>query len=228
MSNYTLPNHSNNNKRLRVSKYTCDICNYFCEKYKELSNHKRIHQTEGSQTLSIDLPIQDVSTVDEEPTYSDVEESDTDIGLDPSEDSTVTDIRKFFFFFFFGPIKYSHNVKSVKVSAQENIDASYKTSCHFEEEEGLAHVYNQRNIDTSNFTTADLLSIHLYDLILESNVPRECYRKIVRFVNTVIRDHQKLLQGRFINWFIITMDLLFFLKNHLIQSLSTVQLLKLF
>ncbi|KAI9332560.1 hypothetical protein BD770DRAFT_34798 [Pilaira anomala] len=156
MSNYTLPNHSNINKRLRVSKYTCDICNYFCEKYKELSNHKRIHQTEESQILPIDLPVQDEPIMDNETTDSDVEDSDADTDLDPSEDSTAADI----------------------LSAQENIDVPYKTSCHFEEEEDLTHVYNQRNIDTSNFTRADLLSIHLYDLILESNVPRECYRKI--------------------------------------------------
>lgn len=52
------------------------------------------------------------------------------------------------------------------------------------------------NIDQNSFCTAELLSIHLYDIISENNVSRDCYRRLVRFVNTVIRDNKKLLQGK--------------------------------
>lgn len=52
------------------------------------------------------------------------------------------------------------------------------------------------NIDQNSFCTAELLSIHLYDIVSENNVSRDCYRRLVRFVNTVIRDNKKLLQGK--------------------------------
>ncbi|KAI8050095.1 hypothetical protein BDF21DRAFT_184095 [Thamnidium elegans] len=45
----------------------------------------------------------------------------------------------------------------------------YKTGCTFEENEGQSHIYHQNN-----------------------NVPRECYRQLVRFANTIIRDIQKI------------------------------------
>lgn len=79
----------------------------------------------------------------------------------------------------------------------EEYNVPYQTGCTFENEEGNTHIYTQGHIDSKTFTRSELLSIHLYDIICENNVSRECYRKLVRFVNTVIRDHSKLIQGIF-------------------------------
>ncbi|KAG2228512.1 hypothetical protein INT48_006675, partial [Thamnidium elegans] len=68
----------------------------------------------------------------------------------------------------------------------------YKTGCTFEENEGQSHIYHQSNVDQHTFTITELLSIHLFDIVSDNNVPRECYRQLVRFANTIIRDIQKI------------------------------------
>jgi hypothetical protein len=41
----------------------------------------------------------------------------------------------------------------------------------------------------------ELYSIYLADLIEEYAVPRECHRQIVRLMNTMIRDHDTMMEG---------------------------------
>ena len=78
-------------------------------------------------------------------------------------------------------------------------NTSYKTTGVIEEGvEGRACVYDFRstqNIDSNTYTTSELISVELYDLINDFSVPRDCYRKLVRLMNTMIRDTEKLARG---------------------------------
>lgn len=72
----------------------------------------------------------------------------------------------------------------------------YKSACRFGDSEGYAHIYDSvGGIDSSTFTRIQLLSIYLNHLMCEYRIPREAYRKIVRFVNTCIRDHELIMSG---------------------------------
>ncbi|OAD71018.1 hypothetical protein PHYBLDRAFT_148233 [Phycomyces blakesleeanus NRRL 1555(-)] len=68
---------------------------------------------------------------------------------------------------------------------------TYKASCNFEAgDEG--HVYGDNIFTENTFTTSQLLSIELYDIVTSFNVPTECHRQLVNLMNTVFRDHDKL------------------------------------
>ncbi|OAD65483.1 C2H2-type zinc finger transcription factor [Phycomyces blakesleeanus NRRL 1555(-)] len=70
---------------------------------------------------------------------------------------------------------------------------SYKCACNFEDSEGEAHIYNSSQISTNTFTKAELMSIHLSQLMLQHRIARAAYRDIVQFINTVIRDHDNIM-----------------------------------
>ncbi|CEP07672.1 hypothetical protein [Parasitella parasitica] len=48
------------------------------------------------------------------------------------------------------------------------------------------------NVGPNSYTTSELISIELYDLVKEFSIPRDAYRKLVRLMNTTIRDNDKL------------------------------------
>ncbi|CEP16793.1 hypothetical protein [Parasitella parasitica] len=59
----------------------------------------------------------------------------------------------------------------------------------------LACVYDcstLQEIGENIYTTSELVSIELYDLVKDFTIPREAYRRLVRLMNTVIRDKEKL------------------------------------
>jgi hypothetical protein len=80
------------------------------------------------------------------------------------------------------------------------IDTKYKTSGVIDDgSDDLACVYDCRsieNIGPNSYCTSELISIELYDLIKEFSIPRDAYRKIVRLMNTTIRDNDKLARGK--------------------------------
>ncbi|OAD65336.1 hypothetical protein PHYBLDRAFT_176248 [Phycomyces blakesleeanus NRRL 1555(-)] len=70
---------------------------------------------------------------------------------------------------------------------------SYKCACNFEDSEGEAHIYDSSQISTNTFIKAELMSIHLSQLMLQHRIARAAYRDIVQFINTVIRDHDDIM-----------------------------------
>ncbi|OAD74819.1 hypothetical protein PHYBLDRAFT_61130 [Phycomyces blakesleeanus NRRL 1555(-)] len=70
---------------------------------------------------------------------------------------------------------------------------SYKCTCNFEDSEGEAHIYDSSQISTNTFTKAELMSIHLSQLMLQHRIAKAAYRDLVRFINTVIRDHNDIM-----------------------------------
>lgn len=59
-----------------------------------------------------------------------------------------------------------------------------------------AFVYNCRGVDKNSFTKAELLSIHLSQLITKHQISRAAYREVVRFVNTTLRDYNEMKSGK--------------------------------
>ncbi|KAG2193951.1 hypothetical protein INT47_003521 [Mucor saturninus] len=95
------------------------------------------------------------------------------------------------------------NVETVRVSPSANASQSnffdpieqrtFKASCNFSPgDEG--HVHDEASIQEHAFTTSQLMSIELYDIVTSFQVSSECHRQIVRLMNTVIRDHEKLAE----------------------------------
>ena len=56
-------------------------------------------------------------------------------------------------------------------------------------------MYNCDRGNLNGFTKAEKLSIFLSQLIKDHNIKRDAYREIVRYVNTVIRDHDEMMKG---------------------------------
>ncbi|CEP08941.1 hypothetical protein [Parasitella parasitica] len=60
----------------------------------------------------------------------------------------------------------------------------------------LACVYdcsNLQEISSENtYTTSELIFVELYDLVNDFTIPRKAYRRLLRLMNTVIRDKEKL------------------------------------
>jgi hypothetical protein len=77
-----------------------------------------------------------------------------------------------------------------------NLNIPYKTKGNIQEGDDPAILYDCNTIHGDDFTTAQLLSIQLADIITEYKVPREAYRKLVNLMNTVIRDHDKIMEGK--------------------------------
>ena len=53
-----------------------------------------------------------------------------------------------------------------------------------------------QDIGPNSYNTSELISMELYDLVNEYTIPREAYRKLVRLMNTMIRDTEKLARGK--------------------------------
>ncbi|OAD65297.1 hypothetical protein PHYBLDRAFT_176215 [Phycomyces blakesleeanus NRRL 1555(-)] len=58
---------------------------------------------------------------------------------------------------------------------------SYKCGCSFEDSESEAHVYDSSRIGSNIFRKAELMSIHLSQLMLQHRISRAAYRDIVQF-----------------------------------------------
>ena len=52
-------------------------------------------------------------------------------------------------------------------------------------------------VDENTYTTTELISIELYDIVNDFTIPREAYRKLVRLMNTVLRDTEQISRGNF-------------------------------
>ena len=71
---------------------------------------------------------------------------------------------------------------------------TFKAACNFEAgDEG--HVYEDNVLTENTFTTSQLLSIQLYDAVTAFNISTEAHRVLAGIMNTIIRDHDKLMQG---------------------------------
>lgn len=55
-------------------------------------------------------------------------------------------------------------------------------------------------IDENTYTTTELLSIELYDIANDFTISRDAYRKLVRLMNTVLRDTEKISRGNLFCW----------------------------
>ncbi|OAD66223.1 hypothetical protein PHYBLDRAFT_175516 [Phycomyces blakesleeanus NRRL 1555(-)] len=74
-----------------------------------------------------------------------------------------------------------------------NKTISYKFGCSFEDSESEAHVYDSSRISSNTFRKAELMSIHLSQLMLQYRISRAAYRDTVQFVNTIIQDHDEIM-----------------------------------
>ncbi|CEP16975.1 hypothetical protein [Parasitella parasitica] len=76
------------------------------------------------------------------------------------------------------------------------LNVKYKTLRIVEDNtDDLACVYDcstLQEICVSTYTTSELIFVELYDLVKNFTIPREAYRRLVRLMNTVIRDKEKL------------------------------------
>ncbi|KAG2211938.1 hypothetical protein INT47_004625 [Mucor saturninus] len=88
---------------------------------------------------------------------------------------------------------YNGDVISTPVGMDVDDQINYNCGCSFEENEGRVHVYQASRISSNIFTKAELMSIHLSQLMLQHTIARAAYRYIVRFVNTVIRNHDEIM-----------------------------------
>lgn len=57
---------------------------------------------------------------------------------------------------------------------------------------GEAHLYQSKRIDKNTFNLVEHLSISLNNIMNSYGASRELHREVVRFVNTIIRDKEKL------------------------------------
>ena len=90
------------------------------------------------------------------------------------------------------------NNERPRIQCKNNLDlhTPYKTSGQFvNNEDGTETcVYNDKSI-YDELTKSQKYSLHLRQLISEFGVPRECYRKVVRLINTIIKDHDAMMEG---------------------------------
>lgn len=74
--------------------------------------------------------------------------------------------------------------------------APYLCGCDFDDNEGQAHIYDCDGVGPNSFTKAELMSIHLNQIVTKFRIPRNAYRELVRFANTLIRDHDEIVSGK--------------------------------
>ncbi|OAD66599.1 C2H2-type zinc finger transcription factor [Phycomyces blakesleeanus NRRL 1555(-)] len=156
-------NASQQRDRISTQQYQCDQCVLFFDNYQKLQNHKRIHRGDSATMTEIDQSI-----LDDVDMYHD--ENDTS-----NEDESVS------------------NSEYTMESMELDNTISYKCAYNFEDSEGEAHIYDSSRISTNTFTKAELMSIHLSQLMLQHRIARAAYRDIVQFINTVIRDHDDIM-----------------------------------
>lgn len=77
-----------------------------------------------------------------------------------------------------------------------NLNIPYKTSGKFIGGDDPVCVYDDSGTPFEDLKKVELYSIHLADLVSQYAVPRECHRQLVRLMNTMIRDHDEMKQGR--------------------------------
>lgn len=77
---------------------------------------------------------------------------------------------------------YLHLDNSIGYKSLHQINSNY----------GNAQVYQSKSINQNTFNHIEKLSISLYNKIASYGDPRELHREIVRFVNPIIRDKEKL------------------------------------
>ncbi|OAD80841.1 C2H2-type zinc finger transcription factor [Phycomyces blakesleeanus NRRL 1555(-)] len=159
-------NASQQRDRISTQQYQCDQCVLFFDNYQKLQNHKRIHRGDSATMTEIDQSI-----LDDVDMYHD--ENDTS-----NEDESVS------------------NSEYTMESMELDNTISYKCACNFEDSEGEAHIYDSSQVSTNTFTKAELMSIHLSQLMLQHRIARAAYRDIVQFINTVIRDHDDIMMER--------------------------------
>lgn len=95
--------------------------------------------------------------------------------------------------------KFPANSPSSMDIDNNNDEEPYLCGCSFDDNNGRAHVYDCNiRLGPDTFTKAELLSIHLNHLMMQHKIVRNAYRDIVRFVNTVIRDHDEITLGKHI------------------------------
>ncbi|WP_334168683.1 hypothetical protein [Phocaeicola paurosaccharolyticus] len=71
---------------------------------------------------------------------------------------------------------------------------TYRSSCNFQAgDEG--HVYGENVFSANTFTTSQLISIRLDELMTSFNVSTDCHSQVVDLMNTLIRDCDKLKEG---------------------------------
>ncbi|OAD75362.1 C2H2-type zinc finger transcription factor [Phycomyces blakesleeanus NRRL 1555(-)] len=160
-------NVSQQRDRISTQQYQCDQCVLFFDNYQKLQNHKRIHRGDSATMTEIDQSI-----LDDVDMYHD--ENDTS-----NEDESVS------------------NSEYTMESMELDNTISYKCACNFEDSEGEAHIYDSSQISTNTFTKAELMSIHLSQLMLQHRIARAAYRDIVQFINTVIRDHDDIMMDHY-------------------------------
>ncbi|CEP09364.1 hypothetical protein [Parasitella parasitica] len=76
------------------------------------------------------------------------------------------------------------------------LNVKYKTLGIIEDNtDDLTFVYDcstLQEIGKNTYKTSELISIELYDLVKDFVISKEAYRRLVRLINTVIRDNEKL------------------------------------
>lgn len=87
------------------------------------------------------------------------------------------------------------NTSFVLDPVEEEHNLPYYCGSKFESTEGLAHVYDCAGVGSNSFTKAQLMSIHLANIVSQYGIPRECHRDLVKFINTLIRDFDKFMEG---------------------------------
>ncbi|OAD68524.1 C2H2-type zinc finger transcription factor [Phycomyces blakesleeanus NRRL 1555(-)] len=155
--------------RLSTQTHKCNQCVLSFNTYHQLQNHKRGHENNLASANIISQSIaEDV-------------EMQNDIRNDIIDDN--------------GLVSDSDNNNQYYAVNAIEIDEviSYKCSCSFEDSEGEAHIYDSSIIGRNTFTKGELMSIHFSQLVLQHRISRAAYRDIVRFVNTIILDHDEIM-----------------------------------
>lgn len=195
--------------------YVCNICRVQNVGYVARNNHSRNHP-DSLPTYTVmndynslsNLPPQQASF----PALSSPSiEHDGDIQMEDAAMSTGNIIRHTAFhntgiIYLTADSSLLHYIGSFGESSVDGMDDDsrfepidlnipYKTSGEFIDDEDPACVYDD-NSNYQNMTKSELFSVHLADLVAEYGVPRECHRELVRLMNTMIRDHDAMIEGK--------------------------------
>ncbi|KAG2191239.1 hypothetical protein INT47_012016, partial [Mucor saturninus] len=159
-------------KRMKLSNtYECDQCIRKFDTGVQLRNHKRIH----AGIIETSTVSDNMATTRVLPT-ADAAPTGTTCTIQYHTEGESTNSTIYFL-----------------VSFNPGEPRTFKASCNFgPDDEG--HVYNEASIQDHAFTTSQMMSIQLYDIITSFQVSSECHRQIVHLMNTVIRDHDKLAE----------------------------------
>ena len=177
---------SNSNRqrdRLHMRIHRCGQCSLSFNTYRQLQNHKRLHQrypamNENVQPVTEDVEMEYADTIDDIVYMSD----------------SCNKARCNNYILLTNNTYFKTLLAYTASAAEINNEINYKCGCRFEDGE-RAHVYDSSRIGPNTFTKAELMSFHLSDLMLQHKISRAAYRDIVRFVNTVIQEHDEIMMG---------------------------------